>query len=104
MKYMMFVVADPNAAAEAEPSGDDLTIEQWLADVDSRGKRITGDALRPVSEAKTVSVRGESTARVSPAGPRIGEVTTGRPGPAPSRMRLSPAGLGPWRRAWPWSG
>jgi hypothetical protein len=42
MKYMMFVVADPDAAAEAEPSADDLTIEQWLADVDGRGKRVTG--------------------------------------------------------------
>jgi len=57
MKYMMFVVVDPDAAAEAEPSEDDLTIEQWLADVDGRGKRITGDALRPVSDATTVSHR-----------------------------------------------
>jgi hypothetical protein len=60
MKYMMFVVADPAAAAEAEPSEDDLTIEQWLAEVEGGGKRITGDALRPVSEAVTVRVsRGE---------------------------------------------
>jgi hypothetical protein len=58
MKYMMFVVADPDAAAAAEPSPDDLTIEQWLAEVDD--KRVTGDALRPVSEAVTVRVsRGE---------------------------------------------
>jgi hypothetical protein len=57
MKYMMFVVVDPDAAVEAEPSGDDLTIEQWLADVDDRGKRITGGALRPVGEATTVRVR-----------------------------------------------
>jgi hypothetical protein len=56
MKFMMFVVADPAAAAEAEPSADDLTIDQWVADVDGRGKRITGDALRPVSEATTVRV------------------------------------------------
>ena len=56
MKYMMFVVADPAAAAEAEPSKDDLTIEQWLEEVDSRGKRVTGDALRPASEAVTVRV------------------------------------------------
>jgi hypothetical protein len=56
MRYMMFVVVDPDAAAEAEPSKDDLTIEQWLAEVDGRGKRITGDALRPVSEAVTVRV------------------------------------------------
>jgi len=57
---MMFVVVDPDAAAQAEPSADELTIEQWLAEVDGSGKRITGDALRPVSEAKTVRVsRGE---------------------------------------------
>lgn len=60
MKYMMFVVADPEAAAEAEPSPDDLTIEQWLADVDGGGKRITGDRLRPVGDATTVRVsRGQ---------------------------------------------
>ena len=56
MKYMMFVVADPAAAAEAMPSDDDLTIEQWLADVEGRGKRVTGNALRPVSEAVTVRI------------------------------------------------
>ena len=56
MKYMMFVVVDPDAAAEAEPSGDELTIQQWQADVDAPGKRVTGDALRPVSEAITVRV------------------------------------------------
>jgi len=58
MKYMMFVVADPAAAAEAEPSEDDLTIDQWLAQVE--GKRLTGDRLRPVGDATTVRVsRGE---------------------------------------------
>jgi hypothetical protein len=56
MRYMMFVVVDPDAAAEAEPSQDDLTIEQWLAEVGDRGKRVTGDALRPASEAVTVRV------------------------------------------------
>ena len=34
MKYMMFVVVDP--ALQAEPSPDDLTIDQWLAEVDGR--------------------------------------------------------------------
>ena len=58
MKYMMFVVADPDAAAEAEPSEEDLTIEEWLADVDD--KRLDGNQLRPVSDATTVRVsRGE---------------------------------------------
>ena len=60
MKYMMFVVVDPDAAAEAEPSADDLTIEAWLDDVESRGKRVTGDRLRPTSDATTVRVsRGQ---------------------------------------------
>ena len=60
MRYMMFVIADPDAAAEAEPFEDELTIEQWLAEVDGSGKRIIGDALRPVSDAKTVRVsRGQ---------------------------------------------
>jgi hypothetical protein len=39
VKYMMFVVADPVAAAEAEPSENDLTIDEWLAEVE--GKRVT---------------------------------------------------------------
>ena len=60
MKYMMFVVVDPDAAAEAEaePSDAHPTIEEWLTEVE--GKRITGDALRPVDDATTVRVsRGE---------------------------------------------
>ena len=36
------------------------TIERWLAKVESQGKGVTGDALRPVSEAVTVRVsRGQ---------------------------------------------
>jgi hypothetical protein len=58
MKYMMFVVADPAAAAEAEPIPGELTIEQWLAEV--AGRRIIGEQLRPVSDATTVRVsRGQ---------------------------------------------
>ena len=58
MKYMMFVVADPAAAAEADPTADDLTIEEWLEAVE--GRRVLGDRLRPVSDATTVRVsKGE---------------------------------------------
>ena len=53
MQFMMFVCSDadpdPKPAAEGE-------IYSWLADVE--GKRITGDRLRPVKDAKTVRVRG----------------------------------------------
>jgi hypothetical protein len=55
---MMFVVADPAAAADAEPSENYLTIEEWLDEVE--GKRLTGDRLRPIDDATTVRVsRGE---------------------------------------------
>ena len=60
MKYMMFVVADPDAAAEAEAEGteSEVTIDEWLAEVE--GKRLTGDRLRPVDDATTVRVsKGE---------------------------------------------
>jgi hypothetical protein len=56
MKYMMFVVADPNGVEE--PDADGLTIEEWVADVDGRGKRVTGDRLRPTSDATTVQFAG----------------------------------------------
>ena len=60
MKYMMFVVADPAAAAEAEPYDGELTIEEWVADADGRGKRVTGERLRGVEDATTVRVsKGE---------------------------------------------
>jgi hypothetical protein len=55
---MMFVVVDPAAAAEVEPAENYLSIEEWLREVE--GKRITGDALRPVDDATTVRVsKGE---------------------------------------------
>ena len=60
MKYMMFVVADPAAAAEAEPYDGELGIEEWVEDVDGRGKRVTGDRLRGIDDATTVRVsKGE---------------------------------------------
>ncbi len=54
MKYMMFVATDaePDRLPEAPHE-----IEDWLSDVDGRGKRVIGDRLRPKQEAKTVRVR-----------------------------------------------
>ena len=56
MRYMMFVVVDPAAAAEAEadPRENELTTDEWVADVDGRGQRILGEVLRPPSDATTV--------------------------------------------------
>jgi hypothetical protein len=56
MKYLMFVVADPDGVEE--PAPDRPTIEEWVADADRRGKRITGERLRPTSDATTVRLSG----------------------------------------------
>ena len=55
MRFMMFVCSDAEPDAMAEKPGE---IEAWCDEVDGRGKRIVGDRLRPVADAKTVRVRG----------------------------------------------
>lgn len=52
MKYLMFVETDPDGEHDAE--GD---VEAWADDVDSRGKRLLGDRVRPAADATTVRVR-----------------------------------------------
>jgi len=55
MKYMMFVCTD------TEPETDESRIpdvEQWVADNDASGRRVTGNQLAPVTSATTVRVRG----------------------------------------------
>jgi hypothetical protein len=54
MKYMMFVATDAAPDTSPEPPAD---IEAWFADVEGRGKWVTGDRLRPVEDATTVRVR-----------------------------------------------
>jgi len=54
MKYMMFVVVDPDGTED--PSHTGPSISEWVEDVDSRGKRLTGDRLRPATDATTVRV------------------------------------------------
>lgn len=54
MRYLMFVATDTEPDTSTEPPPD---IEVWIADVESRGKWVTGDRLRPVGDAVTVRVR-----------------------------------------------
>ena len=56
MKYLMLVVADPEAAGETGEGT--LPIEEWGDLVDSKNAWIIGDRLRPVSDATTVRRRG----------------------------------------------
>ena len=55
MQFMMFVCSDGEPDRQAEAKGE---VEAWVDDLEKRGKRITGDRLRPVGEARTVRVRG----------------------------------------------
>jgi hypothetical protein len=54
MKYMMFVCTDTEPDQDTTPGED---IEKWVADNDTRGRRLDGDVLAPVSAATTVRVR-----------------------------------------------
>jgi hypothetical protein len=54
VKYMMFVATDPDAEP-FDPADDN--VEEWVATYESKGKRITGDRLRPVEEATLVRRR-----------------------------------------------
>lgn len=57
MKYMMLVVADPDASNEpADPAVE--SIEDWVAKNDAGGKRVIGERLRTPETATTVRRRG----------------------------------------------
>ena len=60
MKYMMLVCADE--ATEVSPEEADQigrAADAWVEEMTRRGIRLTGQRLRPVSDATTVSVRGD---------------------------------------------
>ena len=54
MKFMMFVVSDPQPDSEQDQSDIDL----WVDPRDASGKRVIGEVLAPPSDATVVRVRG----------------------------------------------
>lgn len=52
MRYLMLVGVDPDGEMIEEDN-----VEEWVADLEGRGKRLIGDRLRPGSDATTVRVR-----------------------------------------------
>jgi hypothetical protein len=57
MKYMLFVVADPEAEGEA-PDPDVDRIEDWGDKYVASGHHLMGDRLRPTQDATTIRRRG----------------------------------------------
>ena len=58
MEYLLFIVSDPAAPAYV-PEEDN--IEEWAAEVETRGVARTGNRLRPPADATTVTVRDGRT-------------------------------------------
>ena len=56
MKYVMFVVGDPDHTEEDEAAAPDL--EGWFAYVRGKGAYLSGVRLQPTEDATTVKVRG----------------------------------------------
>ena len=54
MKFMMFVVSDPQPDSEQDQSDIDL----WVDPLDASGKRVIGVVLAPPSDSTVVRVRG----------------------------------------------
>ncbi|HEU5485366.1 MAG TPA: YciI family protein [Microlunatus sp.] len=54
MKYLMFVATDTEPDTDPRPLPE---ITDWASLEHPRGRRLTGDRLRPVEDATTVRVR-----------------------------------------------
>lgn len=54
MQVMMFVCSDADPDETPEAPGE---IETWVDTLETNGKRLMGDRLRPAGDAKTVRVR-----------------------------------------------
>jgi hypothetical protein len=59
MRYMLLVcVAEGVQLSPGESADMERDTEAWVAEMDGRGVRVLGEALRPVSDATTVRQRG----------------------------------------------
>lgn len=58
MQFLMFVASDsdPDQGADKRDS-----VSAWVEETNRTGKRVLGERLKPVGEAKTVRVRGGRT-------------------------------------------
>jgi hypothetical protein len=56
MKYLMFVVVDPDHTEQDEADAPDL--EEWFTSVRAKGTYLQGVRLHSIDDATTVRVRG----------------------------------------------
>jgi hypothetical protein len=59
MKYMLIICGDESVQLSQEEGAEvDRSAQSWAAEMASRGIRLDGNRLSPVSDATTVRVRG----------------------------------------------
>ncbi len=59
MRYLLLICVDEGLQLSPEESAAmPAATDAWVAEMDGRGVRLQGEALRPVSEAATVRMRG----------------------------------------------
>jgi hypothetical protein len=62
MKYMLFICAGESVELSAEQIAEmPGKTDAWVQEMESRGIRLDGQQLRPVTDATTVRVRGLET-------------------------------------------
>jgi hypothetical protein len=60
MRYLLFICADETAQISAgERAAMARDTQTWVDEMDRRGVRLLGEALRPVSETTTLRVRDD---------------------------------------------
>ena len=58
MKFMLFTYRDPNVQLTADQRATvPAAVGAWCDQMDSRGVRLTGHVLGPLSESRTIRVR-----------------------------------------------
>jgi len=58
MKFMLFTYRDPNVQLTPEQRATvPAAVGAWCDEMDSRGVRLTGHVLAPLSESRTIRIR-----------------------------------------------
>src|SRR6476620_4066647 len=59
MKYMLFTYRDPSVQLDPEQrAAVPAAVAAWCEEMDARGVRLAGHVLGPLTEARTIRIRG----------------------------------------------
>ena len=63
MKYMLFTYRDPSVQLDPEQrAAVPAAVAAWCEEMDARGVRLAGHVLGPLTEARTIRIRGGALA------------------------------------------